>query len=83
MTIPPPAPIWKREFASPISLASGATLRTLEEARVYLVEMPWRDAQRPEWRTAMQAVLTAATNGSVTEAEQAILMALRDTREKE
>jgi hypothetical protein len=40
------------------------------------VDMRWREAQQPEWRAAMRAVLAAEKSGDLTEAESAITHAL-------
>ncbi len=48
---------WEQELFEPIELPDGRVLRTLRDAGQFIQELPKAKHDRPEWRTAVQALL--------------------------
>lgn len=54
---------WSTPFDDPIPLPGGRTLRTLQEAADYIMQLP-RDAQREtHWQVAIEQLINAAEQG--------------------
>ncbi len=72
---------WFARFPDPIRIPGRRPLRTLAEARGYIRELPTRDRDQIEWRTALGILDQAATGGEpyVSMAHLAIERALRKT----
>jgi Ser/Thr protein kinase RdoA (MazF antagonist) len=51
---------WERRFDRPIILPNGKTLRTLEDARRYILTLPRSEHETTAWQIAIEAVLLAA-----------------------
>lgn len=64
---------WKRKFSVPIRLADGTVLRTLADARAYLIDL---GDHQPPMQVAAGALLEAASGGSIDTAESAVQIAL-------
>lgn len=76
---------WFTRFGEPIKLAGRAPLRTLAEARGYILELRKLDRERIEWRTATGILSQAATHGEpyVSMARLAFSRALNKNRIKD
>ena len=59
---------WKRAFADPIKIESGAELVTLEDAATFIQRLPEDEHSREHWQTAVEMLIRAA------EREQAWLL---------
>jgi hypothetical protein len=55
---------WSRKLPTPIEVGRRK-LRTLHDLRDHLLKLPESEHEKPGWRAATQAVLTAAEDGSV------------------
>jgi hypothetical protein len=52
---------WKRKFTDPVPLPDGGRIRTLSEARAYMLMLTERRQLEERWQYAAQCVLSAAT----------------------
>ncbi|WP_408095208.1 hypothetical protein [Rhodoplanes sp. SY1] len=68
---------WSSTLARPIRPRDGAPLRTLGNARAYLLSLPEGEAVRPAWQTAAALVLAAAESG-----DRAAVLAATDQIER-
>jgi hypothetical protein len=70
---------WFARFADPISISGRRPLRTLAEARGYILALPEAEREQIEWRTAWGILFQAATDGEpyVSMAHLAVKRALR------
>jgi hypothetical protein len=57
---------WKREFEDPIPLPAGRQLIALKEAADYIMALPKREQNLPEWQTAIEALILIAEQGGPT-----------------
>jgi hypothetical protein len=75
---------WFKRFPSPIALADGRRLHTLQDALDYIVALPKAESETADWRLAMEA-LTLATEhvGYERLAQAAVLHALQSPRAPE
>ncbi len=72
---------WKRRFDEPILLGDGNALLTLENAADYIQDLPEAEHLRPEWQTAIGAlVLAVELNGPTMMARIAMMQALNRDR---
>ena len=67
---------WQREFEDPISLPGGRVLVTLRDAADYITALPKRESARPEWQTAIEALMLVARGGPTMLARIAVMKAL-------
>jgi hypothetical protein len=76
---------WFARFDEPIKIAGRAPLRTLAEARGYILELRKLDRERIEWRTVTGILSQAATHGEpyVSMARLAFSRALNKSRLKD
>jgi hypothetical protein len=51
---------WERRFDRPIILPNGKTLRTLEDARRYIITLPHSEHETTAWQIAIESLLLAA-----------------------
>jgi hypothetical protein len=61
-------PRWSADLARPIAVKGGPTLRTLREARDFMLDQPEHIQQRRSWQRAAELLLEAAENGADVEA---------------
>jgi hypothetical protein len=55
---------WHRRFEDPIPLFDGRKLITLKQAAEYIIALPKKEHDAPEWQAAMEAlILVAERNG--------------------
>jgi hypothetical protein len=57
---------WKRPFEEPISLPRGRQLVTLEDAGNYITKLPKAEHEAPEWRDAMECLMSVAEKNGPT-----------------
>lgn len=55
---------WTRHLSRPVHTRSGATLRTLDDARRYLLALPDAEGLRPAWQSAAGPLGAAAECGT-------------------
>lgn len=63
---------WRQRFNDPIHLVDGTVIRTLADARAWLLEM---DSDRNEFQSAAGKLLAAAEGGDIGEARRQVAMA--------
>lgn len=51
---------WSRKFDDPIPLSDGRTLRTLQDAADYMMQLSKADQDLQHWKDAGEAVIMAA-----------------------
>ena len=51
---------WDQRFDRPVVLPDGKTLRTLEDARQYILALPKSEHETTAWQVAIEALLIAA-----------------------
>ena len=51
---------WQRKFDDPILLPDGQTLVTLRDAAAFITGLPKKEAARPEWQAAIEALMLVA-----------------------
>jgi hypothetical protein len=51
---------WDQRFDCPVVLPDGKTLRTLEDARRYIITLPKSEHKTTAWQIAIEALLVAA-----------------------
>jgi len=55
---------WDQRFDRPVVLPDGKTLRTLEDARQYILALPKSEHETTAWQVAIEALLVAADSRS-------------------
>lgn len=63
---------WRRRFDEPIYLRDGTVMRTLADARRWLIEV---DSDRNEFQSAAGKLLAAAAGGDMDAAREQVAMA--------
>jgi hypothetical protein len=53
---------WQRPFDDPIP-TPGGHLMTLHDAATYVGRLPRKEAEKPEWQAAIEALLLVAESG--------------------
>jgi hypothetical protein len=53
---------WDQRFDRPVVLPDGKTLRTLEDARQYILTLPQSEQDNTAWQVAIEALLLAAAD---------------------
>lgn len=48
---------WHRAFDDPIPLSDGRTLITLRDAATFIMNLPKREHDEPEWQAAIEALM--------------------------
>jgi hypothetical protein len=56
---------WSRSLARPIGVKGGPELRTLDDARAYLLTLSAGEQNEPRWQSAARKLLEACENGEV------------------
>jgi hypothetical protein len=56
---------WDQRFDRPVVLPDGKALRTLEDARLYILALPNSEHGAIAWQVAIEALLVAAETKSV------------------
>lgn len=51
---------WDQRFDRPVILPGGKALRTLDEARRYILALPKSEHETTAWQVAIEALLVAA-----------------------
>ena len=63
-----PATRWSAPLSRPIALRDGTVLRTLRDARAFVLALPPGDQERQAWQKAAALLIEAAENGGDVEA---------------
>jgi hypothetical protein len=67
---------WQASFADPVPLPEGGELRTLHDARAFILKLPKEVAAKPAWLTAIESLMLAADGGPVDFARIGMMQAL-------
>lgn len=67
---------WSAPFFIPIDLPDGKLLKTLSDARAYILKLPPKVAQTTRWQTATEVLLLVAEGGPTDFARIGIMQAL-------
>ena len=67
-------PDWSRKLLKPVEIGKRK-LRTLHDLRAHLLTLPKEIHDKPVWRAATEAVLSAATDGDVNRAAETFRLA--------
>lgn len=51
---------WDKKFWKPVKPRDGKPIKTLADARAYMLAMPAGAGTRPEWQRAIEATMAAA-----------------------
>lgn len=54
---------WRARFAEPVPVGGGKPLRTLSDARAYILALPADQQEQERWQTAAETLLHAAEHG--------------------
>jgi hypothetical protein len=67
---------WSREFDDPISLPDGRKLLTLKDAADYIMKLPKKEPDLPEWQAAIEALMLCSRGGPTMMARIGVMRAL-------
>jgi hypothetical protein len=67
---------WSREFDDPISLPEGRKLLTLKDAADYIMKLPKKESDLPEWQAAIEALMLCSRGGPTMMARIGVMRAL-------
>jgi len=67
---------WRRKFARPLTVLRGPTLRTLANARAYILDLPANMPERSAWQAAARKLLEAAHGADIDAASLQLELAL-------
>jgi hypothetical protein len=67
---------WTVSFAPPVPLPDGGELRTLADARAFILKLPKPEQATPAWQNAAHAVLVAGEHGTIDFARIGMMQAL-------
>jgi hypothetical protein len=57
---------WSSRLRHPVHLSNGAALRTLADARDFILSLPPREQLRPQWQSLASLLLSAANSANPT-----------------
>ena len=67
---------WQRKFEDPIPLPKGRQLLTLKDAADYIMKLPKKESDLPEWQTAIEVLLLCSRGGPTMMARIGVMKAL-------
>jgi hypothetical protein len=67
---------WQRKFEDPIPLPGNRKLLTLKDAADYITKLPKKEADLPEWQTAIEVLLLCSRGGPTMMARIGVMKAL-------
>jgi hypothetical protein len=67
---------WRRKLSAPLQVLRGPTLRTLADARAWILELPADVQEYTAWQAAARKMLDAADGGDIDAATKQIELAL-------
>ena len=67
---------WHRQFEDPIPLPKGRQLNTLKDAADYIMKLPKKESDLPEWQTAIEALMLVSRGGPTMLARIGVMKAL-------
>ena len=54
---------WQRKFEDPIPLPNGRQLVTLKDPADYIMKLPKKESDLPEWQTAIEVPMLVSRSG--------------------
>ena len=63
-------------LSKPLTLRDGRTLRTLRDARDFVLRLPERDLERNAWQSAAGLLIAAANGGNIEAATKQVAAVL-------
>jgi hypothetical protein len=73
---------WQRKFEDPIPLPNGRQLVTLKDAADYIMKLPKKESDLPEWQTAIEVLMLVARSGPTMMARIGVMKALNRNVER-
>ena len=67
---------WSTPFVDPIALPDGRKLITLNDAADYVMELPKKESELPEWQTAIEVLILCSRGGDAMHARIGVMKAL-------
>jgi hypothetical protein len=67
---------WSRKFEDPIALADGREFITLRDAADYIMKLPKKESDLPEWQAAIEALMLVSRGGPTMMARMGVMRAL-------
>ena len=67
---------WSRKFEDPIALADGREFITLRDAADYIMKLPKKESDLPEWQTAIEVLMLVSRSGPTMMARIGMMRAL-------
>ena len=67
---------WQRKFEDPIPLPDGQNLFTLRDAADYIMKLPKKESDLPEWQTAIEVLMLVSRSGPTMMARIGVMKAL-------
>jgi hypothetical protein len=67
---------WHASFAEPVPLPDGGSIRTLADARDFILKLPPKTQKLTVWQTATEALMLAANGGPADFARIGLMQAL-------
>ena len=67
---------WSTRFEDPIALPNGRKLITLKDAADYVMELPKKESELPEWQTAIEVLMLCSRGGDSMLARIGVMKAL-------
>jgi hypothetical protein len=67
---------WSRKFPKPLKLINGSEIKSLSDARAYMLKLSKRHAAGQVWQHAAKLVLEAAEGGNIDDARRQMTFAL-------
>ena len=67
---------WSTPLEDPIALPDGRKLITLKDAADYVMELPKKESELPEWQTAIEVLMLCSRGGDPMLARIGVMKAL-------
>jgi hypothetical protein len=67
---------WSARFEDPIILPDGRQLLTLKDAADYIMKLPKKESDLPEWQTAIETLMLCSRGGDPMLARIGVMKAL-------
>jgi hypothetical protein len=67
---------WSTRFEDPIALPDGRQLLTLKDAADYIMKLPKKESDLPEWQTAIEILMLCSRGGDPMLARIGVMKAL-------
>jgi len=73
---------WQRKFEDPIPLPTGRQLLTPKDAADYIMKLPKKESDLPEWQAAIGALMLCSRGGDAMLARIGVMKALNRNVER-